>query len=222
MKLTLLPHQRLWFTSDTHYNHSNICRGTSNWPADSKTRDFDTLDKMNATMINNINHVVGEDDILFHLGDWSFGGFENIQEFRDRIVCKNIHLVLGNHDHHIERNKGNIQKLFASVNEYVRLEVTEPNVPTELHPEKTLKKTLVLCHYPIASWHDMNKGVIQLHGHVHLGPQNKLHEGRAMDVGMDGNSMEPYSLQEISKIMKKRPVKCLVLPNDHHETNESQ
>ena len=222
MKITLQPHQRIWFTSDTHYKHSNICRGTSNWPEGSKTRDFDTLDKMNDAMINNINHLVGEDDILFHLGDWSFGGFENIQEFRDRLICKNIHLILGNHDHHIENDKGGVRALFASVNHYVRLELTIPNVPNEINPAKTIKKTFVLCHYPIASWHDMNRGVIHLHGHVHLGPHNKLHTGKAMDVGMDGNYMDPYSLQEIARIMRDRPVKCLVLPNDHHETNEGR
>ena len=126
MKITLKPHQRIWFTSDTHYKHSNICRGTSNWPADSKTRDFDTLDKMNDMIVNNINHLVGEDDILFHLGDWSFGGFENIQEFRNRLICKNIHLILGNHDHHIERDKGGVKSLFASVNPVSYTHLTLP------------------------------------------------------------------------------------------------
>lgn len=222
MKITLKPHQRIWFTSDTHYNHSNICRGTSNWPEESKTRKFDTLDQMNDAIVDNINHVVGEDDILFHLGDWSFGGFEMIQEFRDRVNCKNIHLLLGNHDHHIENDKGGVRKLFASVNNYLRLELTIPAEPGPGTSKKVIKKSIVMCHYPIASWHDMNRGVIQLHGHVHLGPEDKLHRGKAMDIGMDGNLMEPYSLQEIGQIMRDRPVSCLVLPNDHHETNEGR
>ena len=37
-----------------------------------------------------------------------------------------------------------------------------------------------------------------------------------MDVGVDGNNLEPYSLNEILKIMDGRPVKHLVLPKDHH------
>ena len=135
MKLTLAPHQRIWFTSDTHYKHSNICRGTSNWGPDSKTRDFDTLDHMNDTIVNNINHLVREDDVMFHLGDWSFGGYESIEEFRNRLLCKNIHLLLGNHDQHIERNKGDIQKLFSSVNEYLRLELTVPNSPNSINQD---------------------------------------------------------------------------------------
>jgi calcineurin-like phosphoesterase family protein len=63
----------------------------------------------------------------------------------------------------------------------------------------------------------MSRAVIHLHGHVHLDPEKKLHDGRAMDVGMDGNWLQPYSLQEIAQIMRDRPVKCLTLPTDHHE-----
>ena len=94
--------ENVWITSDTHYGHKNICRGVTEWrtpdgeiPYD-RVRDFDTLEKMNDTIVNNINAVVGQNDILIHLGDWSFGGFENIQKFYDRLVCKNIRLVLGN------------------------------------------------------------------------------------------------------------------------------
>ena len=114
----------VWITSDTHYNHNNICRGVTNWRLpngevpESQTRNFKNLDLMNDVIVNTINGLVGQDDILIHLGDWSFGGFEMIEEFRNRIFCKNIHLILGNHDHHIERNRGDIQKLFLSVSHY--------------------------------------------------------------------------------------------------------
>jgi calcineurin-like phosphoesterase family protein len=168
---------------------------------------------MNDAIVESINNVVGENDILFHLGDWSFGGFENIAEFRNRIVCKNIHLILGNHDHHIENNRDDIQDLFSSVNQYLRLQVSVyPG--TVLH---TGKVDLVLMHYPIASWHNMNDNVIHLHGHVHLPPNKKLAQGKAMDVGVDGNGLIPYSLNEITRIMDKQPITKLSLPQDHHE-----
>jgi len=213
MKLVLEKGQQLFFTSDTHYAHSNICSATTKWEGSSNlTREFNSLDHMNDTLVNNINCMVGEDDILIHLGDFSFGGFEKIQEFRDRIVCKNIHLVLGNHDHHIERNKEGVQKLFSSVQNYLRLEVVRPI------NKATTEKFLFICmHYPIASHHDMNQGVIHLHGHVHLPPHLRIAEGKAMDVGVDGNGLEPLSLNEILSIMKDRPIKKLALPKDHHE-----
>lgn len=210
---------RIFFTSDTHYAHTNICRSVSNWRDENgnvpinQTRDFKSLDHMNDYIVNSINGKVGEDDTLFHLGDWSFGGFDNIEEFRNRINCKNIHLILGNHDHHIERNKGDIQRLFSSVHQYLRLQVS-------VYPETKLyagEVDLVLMHYPIASWHNMNDGVIHLHGHVHLPPNKKLSQGKAMDVGVDGNNMMPYSLGEIINIMNKQPIAKLSLPQDHHE-----
>jgi len=89
MKLTLNKGQKLWFTSDTHYNHANICSATTQWKDPVTCREFKTLEYMNATLVNNINEFVGQDDTLFHLGDWSFGGFEQIELFRNQIVCKN-------------------------------------------------------------------------------------------------------------------------------------
>jgi len=94
MKLTLENGQKVWFTSDTHYSHANICRATTKWGNSlTLTRDFGSLDQMNSALVNNINSLVGENDHLVHLGDWSFGGFEKIAEFRNRIVCKNINPI---------------------------------------------------------------------------------------------------------------------------------
>ena len=213
MKLVLEKGQQLFFTSDTHYSHSNICSATTNWSVnDGYARKFDSLQDMNQRLVDNINNMVGEDDILIHLGDWSFGGFDKIEEFRSQINCKNIHLTFGNHDHHIKRNKEGIQKLFSSVQQYLRLEVVRP-----LTKSMNEKFTFICMHYPIASWHDMNQGVIHLHGHVHLPEHLRIAEGKAMDVGVDGNGLEPLSLDEIVELMKDRPIKKLALPKDHHE-----
>jgi calcineurin-like phosphoesterase family protein len=212
MKIKLNQGQRIWFTSDTHYDHKNICAATTNWVgAENLTRKFSSLERMNDDLVFWINHRVGQDDILFHLGDWSFNGFENIRKFRERIVCKNIHLILGNHDHHIERNKNNIQSIFSSVNEYLSLDVKWQGKGKFEHAR------FVLFHYPIASWNGMSDGVIHLHGHVHLPPHQRVADGKAMDVGVDGNNMAPISMEEVLKIMSKQPIAKLTLPKDHHE-----
>ena len=64
----LLTTGRVWITSDTHFHHTNICRGITNWrtqdgkiPVNS-TRDFLSLDQMNDAIVNNINEKVGPDD----------------------------------------------------------------------------------------------------------------------------------------------------------------
>lgn len=199
----------VWITSDSHYAHLNICRATTNWrkPDGSipmkETRDFKSLEMMNDTIVNNINECVKQDDILIHLGDWSFGGFEYIRKFRERIICKNIHLILGNHDHHIENNRENIQSLFSSVSHYNTLVLDKRNIR--------------LLHYPIDSWNGLNKGDIHLHGHCHLSNDKKLGKGKRMDVGMDGHpEFRPYHIMdEIIPIMNKQP-NYSSLEFDHH------
>jgi calcineurin-like phosphoesterase family protein len=215
MKLILNKGQKLWFTSDTHYNHANICSSTTKWTDPVTIREFKTLEHMNAHIAGNINEVVGQDDILIHLGDWSFGGFESIEHFRNQIVCKNVHIITGNHDHHIENNRGDCQKLFSSVNKYVELNV-KWNVGTPLQDEQNF----VLMHFPIASWNNMARGAIHLHGHVHFNPNMRMQVGKMMDAGCDGNNLYPIQMSEVLKLMRDRPVKSL-FSKDHHEIVEN-
>jgi calcineurin-like phosphoesterase family protein len=213
MKIELNKGQTLWFTSDTHYNHTNICRATTSWKdSDAVTRDFSSLERMNEELIFWINKRVGQDDILIHLGDWSFGGFESIKEFRDRIICQNVHLVLGNHDHHIRNNRDNVQSLFSSVHDYLDLDVR-----WWVAGKKKEHARFICMHYPIASWNGMNDGAIHLHGHVHLPKHLRMAAGKAMDVGVDGNDLEPIEMDDILIKMVSRPIAKLTLPKDHHE-----
>jgi calcineurin-like phosphoesterase family protein len=204
------PEINVWITSDTHYSHKNICRGVTAWRTKegeipvSQTRDFATIEKMNSSIVNNINEVVGQDDMLIHLGDWSFGGFEQVREFWDRIICKNIHLVLGNHDHHIENNRDGSQGLFKSVSHYNTLEIGQFKFR--------------LMHYPISSWDGLGKGVMHLHGHCHLPNNLKLSKGQRMDVGMDGHTeFRPYNVyREVVTLLRNRPKVSEIGEYDHH------
>ena len=211
MRIKIKNNERVWIFSDPHYNHKNICRGVTNWRMpdgsvpEAQTRDFTTLDRMNSRIVENINKCAAQDDILICLGDWSFGGFESITEFWNRLICKNIYLILGNHDHHIENNRDDIQKLFLEVGHYATLEI-----------ENGYKFRLM--HYPISSWDGLRKGVIHLHGHCHLPTEKRFGDGKRMDVGMDGHAeFRPYDLRrEIIPLMNKRPVGSELGAADHH------
>jgi len=169
-----------------------------------QTRDYRTLDHMNDDIVNAINNVVNQDDILIHLGDWSFGGIENVEIFRNRILCNNIYLVLGNHDHHIQRNKDNTQRFFINVFDYL-----------ELMYNKTM---VVLSHFPFSSWNNLNKGVVHLHGHTHLSEEKKNLLGRRMDVGLDGHkNFRPYDLKkECIDVLTQKEIKSEFHTYDHH------
>ena len=197
--------KNIWFTSDTHFGHTNICRGVSKWSRDNEeefiraTRNFPDVETMNKMIVDNINNCVKEDDTLIHIGDWSFGGFENIETFRSQINCKNVILILGNHDHHIENNKDNVRSLFKHVSHYLEL-----NVVLETK-SGTAKHKFVLCHYPIISWNNMPQGAFMIHGHQHLKEDARFGEGRRMDVGMCGSpEFRPYHIDEVLELLSGR------------------
>ena len=195
-----IPHDQLdniYITSDTHYQHKNICRGVTEWDMSDRTsasgnvlgvRDFDTLEEMNFRIVENLNLIVPEDGILFHLGDWSFGGEQSIPEFRSKVRCKTIHLITGNHDHHQEHGK--YDDLFTSRHKYLELQVG--------------KRIFVLFHFPIKSWNHINRGSFHLHGHQHLDADKKFGTGKMMDVGIDGNDLNPYKLTDVIELLKDR------------------
>jgi calcineurin-like phosphoesterase family protein len=220
----------IFFTSDTHFHHKNIVKGTSSWTDPSRCRDFSTLEEHDEKLIANINAVVKQRDILYHLGDWSFGGLEQVYNFWKRLECKNIHLILGNHDHHIENDRtiqdpGTTTKLlFQSVNQYLR--------------KKVGGQDMFLCHYAMRTWDKAHKGNWNLYGHSH-GTLPEYHRYakderedqtwsnwgipnesrfRCMDVGIDTHpEFRPYHFDEISRLMKNR----IPLSVDQHneETN---
>lgn len=197
--LKIEDNRKVWISSDFHYNHKNICRGISQWKDNkgnvpkNSTRNFKTIDEMNETIVKNINNCVNKDDVLIFLGDFSFGGFEYIKKFREKIKCSEIHFVYGNHDHHIINNRENCQSLFKSCQWFLQL--------------KYKNETIELFHYPILSHNSLTSGRIHLHGHSHLRNDKKI-KYRRMDVGIDGHlEFRPYELyNEIIIPLKKNKI----------------
>lgn len=117
---------RLFFTSDTHFNHTNILQYCN--------RPFKTVDKMNETIITNWNNVVGSDDVVFHLGDFCLGGADEWNKILDRLNGR-IYLVLGNHD------LKNIRQGFIDRFEHVAMSMCI----------QVGKKKIYLNHFPICA-----------------------------------------------------------------------
>jgi calcineurin-like phosphoesterase family protein len=203
----------LWFTSDTHYHHKNIVRGTTNWdtfkPGTShqSTRDFDTLEEHDATLVENINELVHENDVLWHIGDWSFGGHEQIAIFRRQLRCKHINLIFGNHDHHIEPLNSPYRNLFDSCQYYKEIAIKADNKWGQVH-----KTMICMFHYGQRVWNQSHHSALHLYGHSH-GTLPGF--GRSMDVGVDTNNLYPYHLDEIFDKLLAIPVEIV----DHHNTN---
>lgn len=78
-----------WFIADTHFSHANIIRYTG--------RPFADIEEMNCVLISNWNACIGDEDLVFFLGDFGLGDVEHMKEICSRLkgikVC-----IRGNHD----------------------------------------------------------------------------------------------------------------------------
>ena len=186
----------IWFTSDTHWGHRNITGpSVSRW--DSGYRNFRTTQEMNDTLISNINKYVKEDDILYHLGDWSFGGKDSVLNFRNSLICKNIHLILGNHDEYIENDLEFYRQHFASIE--------------RSYSGYIGKNYFHISHYSHRIWPKSHRGSIHLYGHSH-GTLPGF--SKSMDVGVDCHKeFRPFHIDEIIKKMDKIEIRKI----DHHK-----
>lgn len=204
-----LSSKNIWVTSDTHYSHVNICRGVSRWGTydpsgnfqvdQENTRNFDSVESMNDAIVNGINENVQSNDFLIHLGDWSFDGIDKVTEFREKINCKNVVLICGNHDHHIIRNNS-LQRLFNHTTSYDEL---------KLYRDLKKSKTFILCHYPIISWNGQYYGNVMLHGHQHNKPEKILTQKNRIDVGLDGSDyFRPYHIDELIDLINQKNEFC--------------
>lgn len=222
---------KIWFTSDTHAFHPNISGPkVSSWTSGYRT--FEDEVEMSQHIIKVFNETVGEDDTLYHLGDWSFGGIQNIWNFRKQLKCKNIHLCLGNHDHHIQKNKVLPNVLFNSSrgivdwpghsdwDESVKAKSIFSSTQSVIEELKIGKNSFFLSHYPHLSWLGSSKGHIHLHGHEHGNIDYLNTNCRRMDVGIDSaykifGEYRPFSLEEVLEINLKKPISEL----GHHTKN---
>lgn len=76
--------------ADTHFSHKNIISYCG--------RPFSSVEEMNDTLISNWNNVVSEDDLVYHLGDFSMSlPQEKVKELVSSLHGRII-LIQGNHD----------------------------------------------------------------------------------------------------------------------------
>jgi calcineurin-like phosphoesterase family protein len=180
---------KLFFTSDFHLFHKNVLRFDN--------RPFKNVGDMHEEIINKWNHVVGENDVVYYLGDLTFAKAHEISEV-NRILDEfngKIHFIIGNHDDDKVIRKFN---RFETINDYVELKVTH-------NDNDVVVDTLVcLFHYPIYSWNKAHYGSIHLHGHSH----GNLHHGedasyyvnrRVIDVGCMLTDYQPIIFEEVYK-----------------------
>lgn len=153
---------KTFFTADLHFECPSFYGNARS------TRPFLAAD-WDAMMVDDINQQVAREDRLYILGD--FAG-NRPGYWRSQIRCKNVVLILGNHDKFAK-----CQNIFGG------------NLRTT-YVTKILAGTKVfLSHYPHAYWDGSHKGWLHLYGHCHNQREASLEAlwptRRAMDVSPD-------------------------------------
>ena len=156
---------------------------------------------MDQVILDRINETVEVNDTLYILGDFCFKG-KCPAEYLSRIVCQDVHLILGNHD----RRSDYIDNMSAA-----RIDVGFTSVQ-EVKEIIYCNQKIFLSHYPHRSWPSSHKGSYHLYGHLHskLDHEDKALKRKTLDVGVDNTINynkpfgEPWSFKEIQKLFLTR------------------
>ena len=106
----------LFVTSDTHVGHRRLLEIYE----PERRKKWSTVEAMNEGIIDNHNKIVGDNDIVWFLGDCAFGKeHDNVALFRRMKGVK--HLILGNHDHF--KDFGLWRTAFDSIQHYKELSI---------------------------------------------------------------------------------------------------
>ena len=190
----------LFLSADFHFGHFNCIRYCG--------RPFTTSQEMDEQIVANVNKIVGEKDLLWFLGDFAFvKTAEQAETYRKRIRCKNIRLVLGNHD---------------------RLKILKSSFPEicSLVDFRYDNVNFVFCHYAMRVWNRSHYSSVHCFAHSH-GTLTDDPNSLSFDIGIDAVAKRlakenntpilpeyyrPVSYDEVKKWMATKTFK----PIDHH------
>lgn len=197
-----------FFTSDTHFGHANIIKYCE--------RPFKDYTHMDRVIIDNWNSVVGDTDVVYHLGDLALGPSDRWDEILKSLNGYKV-FVVGNHD-----------RIFAGEKERQRAKWDEKyhewfdevfdNYEGLVLEDGT---TVNLSHFPYEADHMdearymefrlVDKGVPLVHGHTHAefvkhGMDARVSFSKAgtrqVHVGMDAWDYKPVSESDVISLLK--------------------
>lgn len=156
---------KTFFTSDTHFGHKAII-GYDEAP-------FGSIEEYDEALIERWNSVVGENDIVYHLGDFCFGN--HAETYLRRLNGHKV-LVMGNHDQKsidYYRNAG-FEKVYD-------------------HPI-ILRNFFILSHEPLFIAPSMP--YMNIFGHVHIHPAVQTKSPNTLCVCACRHGYTPIRVEE--------------------------
>lgn len=184
-----VQHDKVWFTSDLHFWHKNICKYCN--------RPYNSIEEMNEAIIANWNSVVKDDDIVFLLGDMGFCGIEKLRVLMSQLKGQ-IVLIQGNHDSDKITNRLMDEGIIQGIANLWPI-IVEGD-------EECPNQELTLCHFPMIDWYNKERGAWMIHGHQHQLPDTPSCSYAHWDVGLDKNGMFPINFEQLKINITKQYV----------------
>lgn len=193
-----------WLTSDQHYAHHNIIKYSN--------RPFANIDEMTEELVRRFNERVTNDDLVWHLGDFS------LRECVVRPILARLNgrhsLVAGNHDACHRRHRGwqtgasrYIGYGFEQVHQGFTLEIAGQHVLLTHMPYLRTGDHEGRERDKYDQYRPEDKGGWLLHGHIH---QKWRQNGRMLNVGVDAWKYRPVSLEEVAQLIRLGPANSAV------------
>lgn len=177
----------IYYTSDLHLGHKNITKY--------ENRPFKSVEEMDAALIKNWNNTVTKDDDIYVLGDFCFKGATKTIKYLERLHGR-IHLLRGNHDYFMSQQyyKDWLYQMQLALEVKHRTPIFHESYYKHI---KDNEHEVILCHYPILHWENMERGSIHLYGHVHTYRDCSAMAPNSYNVGVDVNNYKPVTLEQL-------------------------
>lgn len=185
-----IQHNKVWFTSDLHFWHKNVCKYCN--------RPYDNLEEMHESIIQNWNSVIKEGDTVFILGDLGFCGIEKLRPLLTRLNGI-LYVIQGNHDSDKVLVTLYNEKIINNFSRLIQITITGD--------EECPNQDLTLCHFPMIDWYNKERGAWMIHGHQHQAPETPSCSIAHWDVGLDKNNMTPISFEQLKINITKQHLK---------------
>lgn len=159
---------RIFITSDQHFDHTNIIKYCN--------RPFSNTYEMNEILLKNWNDTVGKEDVVYFLGDLTFGTGSRSTDYWLNQLNGKIIFIKGSHD----RSK-NIKFL-------------------QNHKLQYDQFFFFLIHDPSDAPKNWTGWVIHGHHHNHLAEYPFINKkNRTINVSVELTEFKPVNIEEIIK-----------------------
>lgn len=169
---------KIFFIGDMHFMHRNIIKYCN--------RPFSDIEDMTEKLIKNWNSVVGNNDIVYVVGDFALCGKQKIIEIGNRLNGRK-RLILGNHDG-------------ASIATY-----REAGFEFVYNHSIVLDDFYIISHIPMVGI-SVNAPFANVFAHVHDDPTYKDCSCRSFCVSAERINYTPISFEDIKALIKAQEV----------------